>query len=227
MNKNTTSPHYFRPSGAQTEDLSQPGPGPEPARIRFLERRDLEQITALHMRHFAPYELSVKLGPGFVRAYYETVLESDAAFLLLYEKEGAPAVFAAGITDYTRFMAGLRRRLRFRLPFSASAALLKGRLTLSGIRDLLADKDKLKGLSYPECHFGFIVLTKPYYGKIASRAVVRKMFEEMKARGRRGCWGTADARNRSAVRWLRALGFQEKRTVEQPGRTVLLFEKDF
>ena len=74
-----------------------PPSGPE---IRTLSRSDLDFCAALHA-HALPHGFFVALGPRFLRAYYETYIESPHAVALSATVSGHPIGYLVGVVNPT------------------------------------------------------------------------------------------------------------------------------
>lgn len=90
--------------------------------IRITAGHDIPAVAAIHAAAFPDFFLT-RLGPAFVRNYYRQVVEFDAGWLLIAERDGLPIGFVAGFAEPDRFYAGLKRRpWRFLLPLAFGLA---------------------------------------------------------------------------------------------------------
>lgn len=86
--------------------------------IRRAVPPDVGAVVAVHAAAFPDFFLT-RLGPAFLRAYYRAVLECDAGWLLIANRDGQTIGFVAGFADPDRFYAGLKRRpWRFAVPLA-------------------------------------------------------------------------------------------------------------
>ena len=86
--------------------------------IRRAAPHDVRSVVTVHAAAFPEFFLT-RLGPAFLRAYYRAVLEFDAGWLLVADRDGRTIGFVAGFADPDRFYAGLKRRSwRFAAPLA-------------------------------------------------------------------------------------------------------------
>lgn len=85
--------------------------------VRPASVSDIGSIAAVHQAAFRSFFLT-QLGPAFLRAYYETVLEYPGGILLVAVQEGSVVGFAAGFVDPPGFYTVLSKK-RMRLGLAA------------------------------------------------------------------------------------------------------------
>lgn len=104
---------------------------PSPLSIRDLRLEDLPAVVAVHRLAFRGFFLD-RMGPAFLRGYYQAVLDYPGGLLLVADDADGITGFAAGFVDPDGFYAHFRRR-RWRLLPAILLALLRRPWLLIGI----------------------------------------------------------------------------------------------
>jgi ribosomal protein S18 acetylase RimI-like enzyme len=92
--------------------------------IRAMEPDDLKAIAGLHEQAFAGF-FSARMGPGFLRAYYASVLSYDRSIALVAAlSDGQPIGFVTGFQDREAFYIHFRNQ-RLKLLRSVVGAVLR------------------------------------------------------------------------------------------------------
>jgi RimJ/RimL family protein N-acetyltransferase len=197
-----------------------------------LQRMTMEHVPdvcEIHRSSWGENEVSVKLGAGYLRRFYSTLVQSPHGFGYVYLDGGKIAGYASGFSDYEAFNAELKSRNFVPLALIAARGLATGRLRPGDLRDLMADGRKLRKLRYPKHHWGAMALANEHKGTPLGRetvlATVHAVFDELAGRGCQGVWGACDDRNVPMKKYLGKLGFDEVDAVEFSTRVIRVYEK--
>lgn len=79
-------------------------------RIRPAASEDIPLVAEVHVQAFAGFVLT-KIGPGFLRRYYRTVLDYPGGILLVAQRDDRVVGFAAGFVEPVGFSRRLRRQV--------------------------------------------------------------------------------------------------------------------
>src|SRR5215472_15931359 len=85
------------------------GDGEQTRSIRAAQASDLEEIVSVHQKAFRESFLT-RLGPGFLRRYYSTVLKYRGGICIVKEGAGQLDGFVCGFTDPARFYVTMSRQ---------------------------------------------------------------------------------------------------------------------
>lgn len=91
--------------------------------VRAMQTSDL-RFVARHHRESFPEGFFAKLGPRFLRGYYRSFLDSDAALALVICDRSTPVGYVAGATSARGHRRHVLREHRTRLMFLGIAALI-------------------------------------------------------------------------------------------------------
>ena len=96
----------------------------KPFIVRSMRQGDLEAVVSIHMTSFRKFFLT-RMGPRFLRAYYQAVLDFDGSIALVAcdETSGELHGFAVGFRDPQGFYALFKERRRKLLPVILLAIL--------------------------------------------------------------------------------------------------------
>lgn len=106
--------------------------------IRAMTPTDLDAVVAVHEHAFKGFFLT-RMGPSFLRAYYQTIVDFDGSIALVAISAGEPQKilgFAVGFHDPHRFYALFGQRRRLLLPFIALAVLRDPGLMVQILRNV-------------------------------------------------------------------------------------------
>jgi RimJ/RimL family protein N-acetyltransferase len=192
---------------------------------------DIPQVAAIHESSWAPHEISVKLGRGYLHLFYTNIVQSSYAFGYVYVVHDKIVGYATGFHDYQTFNASVQSKMRLRLGTILVKRLLARKVEWADVQNLLNDEKKLRKARYSRYHLGALALANEYkgtpIGKEAITATIGAVLEELESRGYPGCWGLCDSRNTPMRKYLLKLGFEELDTIEFIGKSVVLYEKAF
>lgn len=116
--------------------------------IRPMAAADLDAVVAVHRRAFNGFFLT-RMGPGFLRGYYQTIIDFDGSIALVgcsADAAGTVQGFAVGFCNPHLFYALFSKRRRRLLPSIALAALRDPGLIvqiLRNVRRVGAQQDQL------------------------------------------------------------------------------------
>ena len=196
-----------------------------------MSYQHLDQVVAIHESSWSDYEISVKFGIEYLHLFYLNVINSEYSFGYVYVSNGKVIAYAVGFYDYQAFNKSTLRRIGHRIGIIALRRMLKGRIGLSDIMNLLTDDRKLRKAKYPKHHLGALALSNEYkgtpYGGKAIKETIEGVLKEFRNKNYPGCWGLCDARNIPMRKYLLKLGFEEVNITKYIGKSVILFEKSF
>jgi glycosyltransferase involved in cell wall biosynthesis/ribosomal protein S18 acetylase RimI-like enzyme len=187
--------------------------------VRLASAGDLSEIVSIHQRAFSDFFLT-RLGPKFLRRYYELVLDYGAGIVLARERDGALEGFVCGFMNPPEFYRLMWRNKRmFMLP-ALFAVLRKPSLTskmLSGIHRLQTSAAQAQPVT---CELSSIAVMPEVSGNGVGKSLVRAFLAQS--------WGmqaecvslTTDADdNDAANRLYRETGFSVvRRFLQHKGR---------
>lgn len=199
--------------------------------LERMRAAHVADVARIHATSWGPHEISVKLGPAYQRMFYGSVVRSPYAFGYVYTDGGRVVGYATGFSQYEKFNNETKYRGLPRLLLVLGLAVLRRRLSLADLRNLLDDSRKLRKLRYPEHHLGALALAEEYkgtpIGREAITSTINAVVDEFRQLGFAGCWGVCDDRNAPMKRYLVRLGFAEVDQVEYPDKRVVVFEQAF
>lgn len=104
---------------------------------RLMQQSDLEAVVEIHRCAFPGFFLT-RMGSGFLRGYYQTVLDFDASIALVAceQSNNKTQGFAVGFQDPQGFYALFSHRRRKLLPLVALALLRDPRLLFEILRNI-------------------------------------------------------------------------------------------
>ncbi len=179
--------------------------------IRLANPNDLRAVVRVHQQAF-PGFLMTELGPAFLRAYYQTVMDYSHPILLVYEgSSGALEGFAAGFMNPPQFYKRLKER-RWQLAFSAGLHLM---LRPARWRRVLASRHRAYQLAHQPAEptataeLASLGVLPQSQGKGIGRQLVLAFLETAQAKGASRVILTTDAQQNDSVnRFYQRLGFQ-------------------
>jgi GNAT superfamily N-acetyltransferase len=181
--------------------------------MEALAARHVPELCDLHLGTWGAFEISVRLGRGYVRRFYETLAGSTTSFGYVAMRDGRIAGYATGFRDYPRFFDELLSGYRLRFYATVLARVLTGRLRP---RDLAQARQAGKlehGLRNVRYHQNGLALHPDLRGTPLGREIImtliRRVLDDLRASGAPGCWGRTDARNQPMRAYYRKLGFTE------------------
>lgn len=161
-----------------------------------------------------------QLGPGFLKAYYRTVLDCEGHIFLVVENEGQPVGFVAGFTNPSAFYALLRQRKIMIGLAIVPAVLCNPALVprLIGNARRVSDFTRSEG----EAELASICVLPDVAGKGFGKLLVEAFIKEARSRGARSVYLTTDAEHNDYVnRFYQRLGFEKSRTLLAPGNRLM------
>ena len=206
-----------------------------PVKATFVVRRmgasDVPSLVDIHQASWAPYELSVKLGPEYLRLFYSNVIESPDAFGYVSELPDAIVGYAVGFSDYNRFNSTFARGSRWSLGRILTLAVLRGRISPSDLVNLLSDDRKGRNARFMRWHLGSLALANAYKrtpeGREAITSAMAAVISHLRQLGAPGCSAVCDGRNVAMRKSFVRMGFRECEEIRMAGRSVILLEQAF
>lgn len=124
--------------------------------IRVMSPADLDAVVAVHQHAFNGFFLT-RMGPAFLRAYYQTIVDFDGSIALvanMVDDPGNIVGFAVGFHDPHRFYAMFGRRRRRLLPAMTVAILRDPGLIVKILRNV-----RRVGAQQEQLHPGVVELS--------------------------------------------------------------------
>jgi ribosomal protein S18 acetylase RimI-like enzyme len=124
--------------------------------IRAMSPTDLDAVVAVHQHAFKGFFLT-RMGPAFLRGYYQTIIDFDGSIALVASPADDPSNivgFAVGFHDPHRFYALFGQRRRRLLPSMALAALRDPGLIVQILRNV-----RRVGAQQEQLHPGVVELS--------------------------------------------------------------------
>jgi glycosyltransferase involved in cell wall biosynthesis/ribosomal protein S18 acetylase RimI-like enzyme len=182
-----------------------------PGIVRQATQRDLPMIVAIHQKAFGRFFLT-RLGPEFLRRYYNLVLEYSAGILLVSEGPDGLQGFTCGFLDPAKFYRSLwRARQAFALPVLLAVLRhpsLIGKV-ISAVRRIQSTGADLPPRS---CELSSIAVTPGISGNGVGRALIEAFLARAQALDADSVYLTTDADGNDAVNsFYRNIGFQHTR----------------
>lgn len=198
---------------------------PPPLSIRDLRLDDLPAVVAVHRLAFRGFFLD-RMGPAFLRGYYQAVLEYPGGLLLVAESTDGISGFAAGFVDPEGFYAHFRRR-RWRLLPAILLALLRRPWLLFGILRNSARVQR-EAHAVPASHtFELSSIASATPGGGVGSALLLACIERVRRFGCERIVLTTDADNNEPVQhFYERHGFTRHGTVLRGARTLIVYHLD-
>ncbi len=171
--------------------------------VRKASPADSAAIAAMHLEAIPTGQLS-SMGPGFVTAFYHTLLDSGDGFAFVAEQDGHPVGYATGIVHWRRFYRTFVRR-NWRL---AAGTLLRRLFSVERLRKLTETTRYAAAASLPEAELLSIALRPQARGAGTGDALVRAVLEEFARREVTQVRVTTASDNVPAVRLYERAGFR-------------------
>jgi len=199
--------------------------------IEKMRIEHVEEVAKIHAASWDVNEISAKLGEGFLRRFYKSVVTSPLAFGYVYVEGDKIAACTGGLYKYKEFNRSLLKRNIFYLSGLIMKRIFSGKIKAYDLFIMLGDSKKLRNLRFPDYHWGFLSLSNQYKktakGKMIYRTLIEKVLQDFKDNGCGGCWGPCDDRNKAMEKILLNFGFCQVDTIRYPSRTTIVFEKIF
>ncbi len=194
------------------------------ARIRPMTTADVAAIADLHHAAMGA-SLWARLGVGFLRQLYRSLLEHPSFLGAVYVEDGRVRGFIAGSEDVGALLGDTFRRRGYRL-------------IVPVIRGLAADPELSRWLVATPRYIGdtpahhvkaeslFCSFEKDLRGKRVSGHINKVLFDELAARGHRRVKITTEADNEAALRQLASWGFAPAGTFRFYGKEMIALVLD-
>ena len=171
--------------------------------VRKATPADSPAIAALH-REQIPWGLLSDMGPGFVDAFYRTLLTSTVGFAFLAEDTDGPVGFASGIVHWGRFY----RTFLCRNWTLALGVVVRRLFDLSRWRRLFETSRYAASAVLPGSELLSIALRPRVRGTGVADTLVRHVLDEFALRGVTQVRVTTASSNDAAARVYERTGFR-------------------
>jgi ribosomal protein S18 acetylase RimI-like enzyme len=180
--------------------------------IRPATHSDLPQIVKVHEAAFTGF-LMTELGPRFLKAYYQQVLDHSHPLFLVWQGNEMIEGFVAGFIHPHEFYRRLRQN-RWRFAWLAGTHLLlrpsRWRRVLASLRR--TTQIALDAPQKPLAELASLAVHPQSQGKGIGKALVLAFLAEAQARGVHEVYLTTDAHHNDSVNaFYQRLGFQLSR----------------
>src|SRR5947209_6357201 len=146
---------------------------------RRMRPADVEAVVGIHAASWSPRELSVKLGPEFLRSFYQQVLRSEHAFGYVASDGDTVIGYAIGFGHYAAFNKELSRALGLAKWSLVLRGLTRGRIRPPDLLNLLLDRRKFRNARFARYHLGAIALAERFKGTPPGRAAVHDLMHSV------------------------------------------------
>lgn len=190
--------------------------------LRKLEARDLDDVVAVHVAAF-PGFLMTLLGPGFLRSYYQTVLDcDDAIFLGQFDHSSSLQGFVAGFAKPSSFYAMLAGRKRRMFVAAAFHLLLRPTLWLRVLENVGATSQRAMENEPGAAELASIAVLPGAQGRGYGRALIDSFLSVAKRHAATRVKLTTDAEDNDAVNrlYVRA-GFKLSGATRRKGNRLM------
>lgn len=181
----------------------------------------LNQLVELHRNELHENDLSVALGPVFIRGFYQELIHSQYGKIFVDIKDNNVRSLVCVFFDYTKFNQIYKRKFRFGLMLRC---ISKPYLIVPLIRQLLSSF--CVSVSCHDSHLGMIIIDSsiPRTSELVKtfRRNVKKGFDCLKDYGHDKVWGCTRCDNIQTINFLNKLDFFK--TQERLG--IIYFEKE-
>lgn len=181
--------------------------------IRNACVRDLVQVVSVHQSAFVGFFMT-DLGPRFLRAYYQQVLDFPEHLFLVSQSETQEALlgFVAGFLNPPEFYRRLRSRKWFFALCAASHLSLRPKLWKRALAGLRRTQERSQSRSSQVAELASLAVRPCTQGKGVGRALVLAFLEQARARGAEKVYLTTDAHDNDPVNaFYQKLGFRLSR----------------
>jgi ribosomal protein S18 acetylase RimI-like enzyme len=157
----------------------------------------------MHLEQIPTGQLS-SMGPGFVTAFYRTLIDSDLGFAFVAERDGRPVGYATGIVHWRRFY----RIFVGRNWLLAARAVIRRLLSLDRWRRLAETTRYAAAATLPDAELLSIALRSEARGTGTADALVREVLGEFTRRAVTQVRVTTASDNIPAARLYERTGFR-------------------
>lgn len=145
--------------------------------IRPAKKEDCSAAAKIHFQEIK-YGFLNKLGRNFLSCFYETMTNSENAFLIVAEEKGAVIGFVSGCVDLKKFYREFISRHFFEGAIVFFRKILNFKEILETIR---YSKKEQAGL--PQAELLSIAVVSRFQGQGASQSLLKEFVSEMRRRG--------------------------------------------
>lgn len=181
----------------------------------------LNQLVELHINELHENDLSVALGPVFIKGFYQQLIYSPHGKIFVDIKDNNVRSLVCVFFDYTKFNQIYKKKFRFGLMLNC---IWKPHLIIPLIRQLVSSL--CVSVSCHDSHLGMIIIDSsiPRTPELVKtfRQNVKKGFDSLKDYGHSRVWGSTRYDNIPTINFLNKLEFFK--TQECLG--VIYFEKE-
>lgn len=169
--------------------------------IRKASPADSVALTAIHMAEI-PWGLLSGMGPRFVDAFYQTLLDSSYGFAFLAERDGQVVGFSTGVVQWRRFYQAFVLRNEWLAIKTVARKIVGG-----GLRRLVETSKYTAAGSLPDAELVSIAVSPEARGTGVADALVRAVLDEFSRRGIEWVRVTTAGDNHAAARVYERSGF--------------------
>ena len=181
--------------------------------FRNLAPCHLNKLVEAHLTTWSGNDLSVRLGEGFVRRFYELAIEDPASF--------AMGIGTSGDED---FNALLKKSMGLGFYFLVLSRLLAGRLPLGQIADQLLRPKPYRKAQYPDAHLGAFGCFEEGMEAVLMLPLLIGHVAEKLGKSHPACWSVTAKDNRGADMVMRQAGFEVIDIIRLSGNETVIYE---
>ena len=197
-----------------------------------MAENHVQAVADIHLLSWANYEISVKLGIGYLKKFYNQIVSDSNAFGYVFVHENEVIAYAVGFDNYRKFGANFQKDHYLTLIYSVVTSFFNRKLSINAILNIFYDNAKLEFLEHQDYHLGALALKNKYMrtelGKMAVLECIGAVINHLHHAGYPSCWGCCDERNVPMQKVLEnGFGFVIKGLHKQKGRNIVMFEKKY
>ena len=198
--------------------------------IVSLEKKYLPMVVDIHLNEWLPTEMSVKLGRGFVSAFFDEIIKSNDAicFVALYENK--PVAYLSAFNNYSGFNKRFLYNHFFEIGFSYLKAFLSGKVKLCDLLTLASDENKLSSVTEPNNHIGAMAIQSAFLLSRIERNLMGRLLKKghdfLLQSKARFVWICSAVNNQPSLRFFLRNGYEKVGEFQYGDRQLWVLQID-
>ena len=191
-----------------------------------LEPKHLDVIVKAHMETWCDSELSVLLGKGFVRHFYQFAIESAHTYAMGGKVSSEPflSAWCLGFTNYSEFNLQLKKKIGPALLKKITKLVLTRRLSVGLLFGHVFGPKPNRNVDFHDVHLGA-------FGRIGNKfeevLLLSKLVEhvaEKLCESYPACWAVTNKINRGARVVLQKAGFYQCDEIRLSNQLLVVYQ---
>ncbi|MBL6933849.1 MAG: hypothetical protein ISR48_00385 [Alphaproteobacteria bacterium] len=194
--------------------------------FRDLAPCHLNKLVEAHLTTWSGNDLSVRLGEGFVRRFYELAIEDTTSFAVgagTSENEEL-SCWCLGFTCYEDFNSRLKKSLGLGFYFLVLGRMLTGRLPLGQIADQFLRPKPYRKAQCPDAHLGAFGCFEEGMEAVLTLSSLIGHVAERLGESHPACWSVTAKDNRGADMVMKRAGFKVIDAIRLSGSETVIYE---